>query len=109
VAMTTDKLSSGRADFSWDRETQGLILSSFFYGYIVTQIPGGWLANKLGGKRVFGYGIFLSSILCLITPLATTYGGVPALMVVRILQGLAEVYRTYLHMMQFRMLYSSSI
>ncbi len=40
-------------DFTWDSRTQGVILGSFFYGYIVTQIPGGWLATKFGGKRVF--------------------------------------------------------
>ena len=32
--------------YNWDRSEQGLILGSFFYGYIVTQIPGGWLAGK---------------------------------------------------------------
>jgi len=35
VSMTEKK------DFDWDASTQGIILSSFFYGYIVTQIPGG--------------------------------------------------------------------
>ena len=33
-------------DFDWDSKTQGLILASFFYGYILTQIPGGYLATK---------------------------------------------------------------
>ena len=33
-------------DFTWESSTQGVILGSFFYGYIVTQIPGGWLATK---------------------------------------------------------------
>jgi hypothetical protein len=31
-----------RSEFdSWDSRTRGLILSAFFYGYILTQIPGG--------------------------------------------------------------------
>lgn len=29
------------AEFKWDSGTQGVILSSFFYGYFITQIPGG--------------------------------------------------------------------
>ena len=29
------------ADFDWDSKIQGLILGSFFYGYIITQLPGG--------------------------------------------------------------------
>ena len=37
-------------DFDWDSQTQGLILASFFYGYIFTQIPGGYFATKYGGK-----------------------------------------------------------
>ncbi len=35
--------------FTWDQKTQGLILGAFFYGYIVMQVPGGWLARRFGG------------------------------------------------------------
>jgi MFS family permease len=42
-------------EFAWDKSTQGLILGSFYWGYIITQIPGGWLAAKFGGKHVFGW------------------------------------------------------
>lgn len=38
--------------FDWDSNQQGLVLSSFFYGYILTQFAGGLLSNKLGGHRV---------------------------------------------------------
>lgn len=39
-------------EFDWSSTQQGVILSSFFYGYILTQFVGGLLANKLGGHRV---------------------------------------------------------
>lgn len=39
-------------EFAWSSTQQGVILSSFFYGYILTQFAGGLLANKLGGHRV---------------------------------------------------------
>lgn len=39
------------AQFNWNPETVGLIHGSFFWGYIVTQIPGGFIANKLAADR----------------------------------------------------------
>ena len=30
----------------WDVATKEFILASFYYGYIITQIPGGWLAHR---------------------------------------------------------------
>lgn len=65
----------------------GLVLGSFFYGYWVLQIPGAWLALKIGGTRVFGYGVLLTSLLAILTPIAARYH-VMALIGVRIFQGL---------------------
>ncbi|KAJ8268797.1 hypothetical protein COCON_G00114040 [Conger conger] len=77
------------AQFDWDPETVGLIHGSFFWGYIVTQIPGGFISNKLAANRVFGAAIFLTSVLNMFIPSAARvhYGCV---MFVRILQGLVE-------------------
>lgn len=56
VAMTEPvetKLDNGTTvfvpEFDWSPSVKGLVLSSFFYGYIITQLPGGWLAAKIGG------------------------------------------------------------
>ncbi|EGW06682.1 Vesicular glutamate transporter 3 [Cricetulus griseus] len=38
------------AQFNWDPETVGLIHGSFFWGYIVTQIPGGFISNKFAAN-----------------------------------------------------------
>ncbi|XP_052388235.1 vesicular glutamate transporter 3-like [Carassius gibelio] len=77
------------AEFNWDPETVGLIHGSFFWGYIVTQIPGGFISNKLAANRVFGAAIFLTSLLNMFIPSAARvhYGCV---LFVRILQGLVE-------------------
>ena len=37
-------------EFGWSAQTNGLVLSSFFIGYILTQILGGRLADRFGGK-----------------------------------------------------------
>ena len=46
VKMTSMDEDTGVPEFSWTPETVGWVDSSFFYGYIVTQIPGGFLAAK---------------------------------------------------------------
>ncbi|XP_040200262.1 vesicular glutamate transporter 3 [Rana temporaria] len=78
-----------KAQFNWDPETVGLIHGSFFWGYIVTQIPGGFIANKLSANRVFGAAIFLTSVLNMLIPSAAKahFGCVIS---VRVLQGLVE-------------------
>jgi MFS family permease len=43
-------------EFGWSSTTQGLVLSSFFVGYLTTQVLGGALADKFGGKWVLGAG-----------------------------------------------------
>ncbi|MBN3315073.1 VGL2A protein, partial [Atractosteus spatula] len=78
-----------KAKFNWDPETVGMIHGSFFWGYIVTQIPGGYISSRLAANRVFGAAILLTSTLNMLIPSAARvhYGCV---IFVRILQGLVE-------------------
>ncbi|XP_062375636.1 sialin [Sardina pilchardus] len=75
--------------YDWDSETQGWILGSFFYGYIVTQIPGGYLARKYGAKWLLGFGILCTVIFTLLTPVAADLGA-GYLIAVRVLEGIGE-------------------
>lgn len=75
--------------YQWDAETQGWILGSFFYGYIITQIPGGYIASKVGGKLLLGFGILGTAVFTLFTPIAADLG-VGALIALRALEGLGE-------------------
>ncbi|XP_071443502.1 sialin-like isoform X2 [Hetaerina americana] len=91
IENNTSKIEKGKAgEFTWDEETQGIILSSFFWGYVLTQLPGGMLAEKIGGKHLVGFGILSTSILTLLTPAAAHWGGSSTLIAVRILEGLGE-------------------
>jgi len=38
--------------FNWSTAQQGMVLSSFFYGYICTQFIGGYIASRIGGNVV---------------------------------------------------------
>ncbi|XP_037798024.1 sialin-like [Penaeus monodon] len=49
---------------------KGLVLGAFFYGYFITNIPGGRLAEMYGTKRVFGGAILVGGLLDLLTPVA---------------------------------------
>ncbi|XP_053269872.1 vesicular glutamate transporter 1 [Pleuronectes platessa] len=75
--------------FDWDPETVGMIHGSFFWGYIVTQIPGGFICQKFAANRVFGFAIVATSCLNMLIPAAarTHFGCV---ILVRICQGLVE-------------------
>ncbi|EDO34186.1 predicted protein, partial [Nematostella vectensis] len=75
--------------FKWDQDTQGLVLGAFFYGYLVTQLPGGWLAGHYGGKSVFGLGVFFTAIFTLLTPIAARTH-VALLVAVRLMAGFGE-------------------
>ena len=50
-------------------------------------MPGAWIALKLGGTRVFGYGVLLTALLTLLTPVAARYNFM-ALVGVRVFEGL---------------------
>lgn len=85
-----NKLFQGDAEFDWDLKLQGFILSSFFYGYVSSQIFGGILSTKIGAKKVLGFGIGITALLTIITPLLTR-ASVYLLIVVRVFIGIFEV------------------
>ena len=76
-------------EFAWDKETQGIILGAFFWGYLITQIPGGWLSERFGGKRVFGWFMFLTAVATLLTPVGARVSPY-FLIVLRAVKGIGE-------------------
>ena len=77
------------ADFHWSPETIGHVDASFFWGYTMTQLPGGFHASKFPANRLFGTAILLSSCLNLLIPAAAKLDP-QAMIVVRVMQGLVE-------------------
>ena len=68
----------------------GWILGAFFYGYLITQFPGGIISNKYGGKMVFGCGILITSVLTLLTPIVARTSYI-LLIALRVAEGIGEV------------------
>lgn len=79
----------GVPQFPWDSETQGWLLGAFFFGYLCTQIPGGYLSGHYGGSIFLGVGVLGTAALTLLTPLAAQWG-TRWLFALRALEGFGE-------------------
>lgn len=80
---------NGQSRFCWTPSQQGLVLGAFYYGYIILQIPGGALSERYGSKLVLTSAIFLTSLFCVLTPIASEYS-FGLLITIRVLQGLSS-------------------
>ncbi|XP_058111464.1 probable anion transporter 6, chloroplastic isoform X2 [Magnolia sinica] len=74
--------------FGWNASMAGLVQSSFFWGYALSQLPGGWLAKSFGGRRVLEIGVLTWSLATILVPSVAGY--MPGLVFSRILVGIGE-------------------
>lgn len=72
----------------WSTVTLGVVLSSFFWGYFLLQIPGGWLADRFGGRRIMTVTGYLWAVFTAAT--AVSASSLPVLTGVRAGLGAAE-------------------
>ncbi|KAF0529557.1 MFS general substrate transporter [Gigaspora margarita] len=57
-------------EFNWNHTIQGYVTSSFFFGYITTQIIGGALTDKFGGRKVLSIAAATWTLFTLLTPIS---------------------------------------
>jgi ACS family sodium-dependent inorganic phosphate cotransporter len=57
-------------EYGWNGTTKGFVLSSFFIGYFIAMVPGGWAANRWGGKVLLGAALLFWSLFTFLTPVA---------------------------------------
>jgi len=74
-------------DLGLSASSQGIILSSFFLGYAIMQIPGGALADRFGYRKVILVSLFSWSIFTILTGSAWS---LLSLIFVRFLFGIGE-------------------
>ena len=74
-------------EFGWDPAVMGTVLSAFFLGYFLTQIPGGWLSDRWGAKGILGGAVSWWSFVTMLTPFANTTS---SMMTIRVALGLGE-------------------
>ncbi|KAH9284135.1 Vesicular glutamate transporter 2.1 [Echinococcus granulosus] len=78
-----------RPNFYWTPGERGFVESAFFYGYMITQIPGGAIATIFPANRLFGIAVGGSALCNLIVPIACR-GSYGVVAFIRVLQGLVE-------------------
>jgi len=80
-------------ELGWDKQVSGFVMSTFFFGYIITQIAGGILADRYGGDRMLFYSAFVWSICTFLIPVIGDVFHMPytmGIIVLRALSGVAQ-------------------
>ena len=80
-------LPSISKDFTLAPTQMGVVISAFFIGYSIMQLPGGWMADKFGAKSVILIALTLWSIFTFMTGHASSLAG---LLFLRFVFGLCE-------------------
>ncbi|WP_227939515.1 MFS transporter [Alkalihalobacillus deserti] len=74
-------------DFNLSPSVMGVVLSSFFAGYALMQLPGGWLADKFGSRKVITIAILTWSLFTVLTGMAWS---LMSMIIIRFMFGLGE-------------------
>jgi sugar phosphate permease len=76
-----------RKEFGFDQITMGVIFSAFVWAYAIFQVPGGWLNDRFGARRVLTAIVAYWSVMTAATAAA---GNVVSFFVIRFLFGAGE-------------------
>uniref|UniRef100_UPI000D3B27D5 MFS transporter n=1 Tax=unclassified Variovorax TaxID=663243 RepID=UPI000D3B27D5 len=83
-----------RKEFGFDTVQMGYIFSAFSWAYVLAQLPGGWLLDRFGARRVYAASIFFWSVFTLaqasVGVMTSAATAVATLFVMRFMVGLAE-------------------
>lgn len=85
--------SAMKTELSLDPVTMGYIFSAFSWAYVLAQLPGGWLLDRFGSKKIYMWSIALWSVFTILQAGVTWMGtaaAVVSLFLLRFMVGLAE-------------------
>nr|XP_017519259.2 solute carrier family 17 member 9 isoform X1 [Manis javanica] len=79
-------------DFGWNKKEAGIVLSSFFWGYCLTQVVGGHLGDRIGGEKVILLSASAWGLITAATPLLARLGSAHLVVMTssRVLTGLLQ-------------------
>ncbi|MGW9018971.1 MFS transporter [Priestia megaterium] len=91
ISIAGDSMSK---ELGLDSVMMGYVFSAFGWAYVIGQIPGGWLLDRFGSKKVYFWSIFLWSLFTFLQAFIGVFGAagtaVMALFALRFLVGLSE-------------------
>ncbi|XP_043796655.1 putative inorganic phosphate cotransporter [Apis laboriosa] len=91
VPMTQNESNSYQFEvYNWSSTESATILSSFFWGYTIMQIPSGYIAAFWSAQKLLSFGLLLCGILNILTPTLAHYGGYLAVCACRVGMGLSQ-------------------
>ncbi|XP_046680581.1 putative inorganic phosphate cotransporter isoform X1 [Homalodisca vitripennis] len=91
VAMTDNTEANHHIPvLPWDSSTKGIILSSFFWGYLILQIPAGLMSRKFGPKYLLFWATIVCSVLTLLVPYIAENFSWVILCMTRVAMGLVQ-------------------
>ncbi len=76
-----------------DSVSMGYIFSAFGWSYVLAQLPGGWLLDRFGSRKIYAISLFVWSFFTFITGFTGFFAGFTAvvvLFILRFLLGIAE-------------------
>ncbi|MFJ9179338.1 MFS transporter [Streptomyces sp. NPDC102360] len=82
-----------QGDLGISEVTLGYLFSSFAWAYMLAQLPGGWIVDRWGARKVYAGSVFLWSLATLFQGFVPLFGiasAMIALFVLRLAVGLAE-------------------
>ncbi|XP_052801399.1 uncharacterized transporter slc-17.2-like [Mya arenaria] len=82
------KRKGPKSDIKWRKSLISILLSSYFYGSLFTQIPAGTLADIFGGKHIMTGAMVLTAVCSFLVPVCARTG-IEWVFVLRILIGFA--------------------
>ncbi|XP_023018358.2 putative inorganic phosphate cotransporter [Leptinotarsa decemlineata] len=90
IPMVSETPPEGVVTYPHWSDKKNVILSSFFWGYVLTQIPAGQIAERYGPKRFLAAAIMICSVFSLLIPVFGAWFGYAGVMICRIVQGLMQ-------------------
>lgn len=77
-------------EFSWDSSVKNTILSSFFWGYVCTQVIGSVIAQRWSAQKLYAIGQFVCGLVTLLLPVLAHYFNWEAVCASRVIAGLCQ-------------------